>query len=691
MSASAISLKGANACITNHSVGGALAVIEAAEALRNGEADRAIAIGHDTPIEPQNVLYYHECGLLSRDALRPFDAARDGSVFGEGAGALALETEAAARARNAPVVGEVLGGGFVSEASGLLAIRDDGDGVVRAIEAALADAQLRADDVGMIVAHGNGTRAVRCIGGVPRSGASSAMRCPPVTAFKWALGHLIAAAGIVETTIALAALHARTVPGIAALSKPDPALARLAAVARGADAPQRCRARDLSRIRRHQCGAAGARSKRLTAAPLPSGATSDSPVRCGIDTVEIARIERLLDETPAAELTKLFSAQELADSGSGPGRAASLAARYAAKEACVKLFPRELAAGRLEPADFSIARDGYGAPQVVCSPHARRILDQARIAGIAASLTHDRTSASAVALALPMSTPVPFAGRVLFNLLPFRRRVIVENLRRVFGAAVPPAEIDRLAQAHYAHLWKLIAEFVRFRWLSPERKRALVRVDNLDAFVDAFRRGAGVLILTGHFGNWEVATVAGIQNYPEVRGRFHFVRRPIKPRWLDALFTRRFNRSGIGVVAKRGSLDRIVSLLERGDVVVFPFDQYAGGTDGIDVEFFGQPAGTFRSLAVIALATGAPVVPAACWREPDGTHVLRFEPPVPPADLEDVNESIRRTTRAYNAALERLVLRHPEQWWWVHRRWKSARRKRRSSAAGATGRSERLK
>ena len=50
-------LKGANACITNHSVGGTLAVIEAAEALRNGEADRALAIGHDTPIEPQNVLY----------------------------------------------------------------------------------------------------------------------------------------------------------------------------------------------------------------------------------------------------------------------------------------------------------------------------------------------------------------------------------------------------------------------------------------------------------------------------------------------------------------------------------------------------------------------------------------------------------------------------------------------------------
>jgi KDO2-lipid IV(A) lauroyltransferase len=278
---------------------------------------------------------------------------------------------------------------------------------------------------------------------------------------------------------------------------------------------------------------------------------------------------------------------------------------------------------------------------------------------------------------------VPLAGKLLFNLLPIRRGVVLDNLRRVFGAAVPASEIQRLAAAHYAHLARLVAEFVRFRFLSARRRRAQVRVENLELLADTFNRGNGVLILTGQFGNWEVATVAGIQNFPEVRGRFHFVRRPIKPRWLDALVTRRFNRSGFGVIAKRGSLETIVSLLERGDVVVFPFDQYAGGADGIDVEFFGHPAGTFKSLAVIALSTGAPVMPASCWREPDGRHVLRFEEPVPAVDVANVNESIQRTTRAYNAAIERLVLRHPEQWWWVHRRWRLARGSRRHRARRA--------
>jgi KDO2-lipid IV(A) lauroyltransferase len=188
--------------------------------------------------------------------------------------------------------------------------------------------------------------------------------------------------------------------------------------------------------------------------------------------------------------------------------------------------------------------------------------------------------------------------------------------------------------------------------------------------VGALERGKGALILTGHFGNFEVATIAGLRHFPHMRGRFHFIRRAIRPRWLDALVNRRFRQGGFGVVGKRGSLDVILERLEAGDLVVFPFDQHASPPDGIAVDFFGHPAGTFKSLAIMALATGAPVVPASSWREPDGSHVLRFEEALPLIECVKVNEEIRRNTRAYNAMLEILVLRHPEQWFWVHRRWK---------------------
>lgn len=413
--------------------------------------------------------------------------------------------------------------------------------------------------------------------------------------------------------------------------------------------------------------------------------TPGSPAanRCGIDSVEIARIERLLRETPAEGLLRFFSAQELADAGDGPGRAASLAARFAAKEACLKLFPREAALGQVELTDFSVARDNYGAPRLVCNADAQYLLDRNRIAAVKLSLTHDRTNASAVALAEPARIEPSRAGRLIQRFLPLRGEVVMANLRRVFGDVVGEAEIARLAAAHYGHLWRLMGEFIRFRWLTPSQKMALVSVEGLDHFLAARDRGKGILILTGHFGNWEVSTTAGLALFPEMRGKFHFVRRPIKPDWLDRLVTRRFERAGFGVFSKRDSLDAMLECLAKGDAVVLPFDQHAGPPDGIEVDFLGHPAWTFKSLAIIALSTGAPVLPASSWREPDGRHVLRFEAPLSPIENANTTEAIRRNTRAYNAALERLVVRHPEQWYWVHRRWKhvQARQRKRRTAA----------
>jgi KDO2-lipid IV(A) lauroyltransferase len=401
------------------------------------------------------------------------------------------------------------------------------------------------------------------------------------------------------------------------------------------------------------------------ALPAPPGGA-----QCGVDTVEIARIERLLAETPANELGAFFSAQELADAGDGPGRAASLAARFAAKEACVKLFAKEAALGALGPVDFSVARDGYGAPTLQFSDAAQRALGRHRFGGIDLSLTHDRTQATAMALAKPIQAAPSWRARLLYALLPLRRQVVLDNLRRVYGDTADEAEITRLAQAHYGHLGRLLWEFLWYPWLPRARKLAMVRVEGLDDLLAAHAQGKGVLILTGHFGNFEVATSAGLASFPQAHGRFHFVRRPIRPEWLDRLVTRRFRKAGFGVLPKRGGLDAILDRLAAGDLVVFPFDQHAQRKDGVEVEFFGHPAGTFRSLSVIALSTGAPVVPASSWREPDGHHVLRFEKPLYAVEQADANEAIRLTTREFNRALELLIVRRPEQWWWVHRRWK---------------------
>ena len=184
-------------------------------------------------------------------------------------------------------------------------------------------------------------------------------------------------------------------------------------------------------------------------------AAAEGATRCGVDSVGISRIERLLAQTPPNELLKLYSEQELKDAGDGPGRAASLAARFAAKEACTKLFPREAALGAVGPADFAVSRDGYGAPVVELSEAAAIALGRNRLRSISLSLTHDRTQASAVALALAGGAAPSRGARWLYRLLPARRKVVLDNLRRVFSRMtdIPAEEIDAFLESPWLSLF----------------------------------------------------------------------------------------------------------------------------------------------------------------------------------------------------------------------------------------------
>ena len=160
-------------------------------------------------------------------------------------------------------------------------------------------------------------------------------------------------------------------------------------------------------------------------------------------------------------------------------------------------------------------------------------------------------------------------------------------------------------------------------------------------------------------------------HFPEFKGRFHLLRRPIGNKWIERVLFNRFYKAGLGIIPKKNSVSLILEALGRNDAVVFIMDQFARpGRDGIPVNFFGRKTGTFKSLALVARQSGAPVVPVVCYRESSGRHVMRFMAPLLWIEGEDPDGEIQANTEQYNRVLERMVLEHPEQWWWLHRRWK---------------------
>ena len=270
------------------------------------------------------------------------------------------------------------------------------------------------------------------------------------------------------------------------------------------------------------------------------------------------------------------------------------------------------------------------------------------------------------------STPVSFAGRMVYYGLPYRKNVILANIKQAFGDSLNEKQRTHLIQSFYSHLITSVKEMIQMRFMSEKQLRKKVEVRGYDRLLSVADKGRGVLILTGHFGNWEFAPIGGILNFEAFRGRFHFIRRTLGNKIIERILFRRYYRAGLNVIPKKNSLHLVCDALDQNHAVVFVLDQHASlvNRDGVAVEFFGKKAGTYRSLASFSRHTGVPVVPAAGFRLPNGRHVLEFYEPIEWRDFGSTQESIYHNTLAYNQALEQIILAHPEQWLWLHKRWK---------------------
>jgi 3-oxoacyl-[acyl-carrier-protein] synthase II len=212
---------GASAAETSFSACAAAAqsIAEAARAVARGEVDVALAGGHDSMIHPVGLLSFVVLGALSTTVARPFDRRRDGFLIGEGAALFLLEAEEDARARGAPVLGRWLGAGTSVDAHNVTAPHPEGHGAALAMARALRDAGLSAGDVDYVNAHGTGTP----VG--DRAEALAIRRVlgdVPVSSFKGAVGHTVAAAGAVELALCLACFREGVLPGTVGLEELDP-------------------------------------------------------------------------------------------------------------------------------------------------------------------------------------------------------------------------------------------------------------------------------------------------------------------------------------------------------------------------------------------------------------------------------------------------------------------------------------
>lgn len=273
-----------------------------------------------------------------------------------------------------------------------------------------------------------------------------------------------------------------------------------------------------------------------------------------------------------------------------------------------------------------------------------------------------------------------FFGRclgALLRLVGFRTRIVESNLKLAFANEKSPMELKQLQKKVFSHVGTLFLEIARNFTLGRGQMISELNVDPADIEkLDAMKaRGEGAVFISAHIANWELfACGMAARGYPvSIIGK-----RMSNPVSQELIAQRRIN-TGIQLIYSGGTIEKMKEALKIGGMIGFMVDQHMPGPRGIRANFFGAPAASIRGLAGLARDTNCKIIPMCAFRKPDGTHFVKMLEPLPFLQAEDLPAGSEErwlreewlNTQNYQAAIEKLVRQHPEQWLWIHRRWKA--------------------
>jgi len=254
-------------------------------------------------------------------------------------------------------------------------------------------------------------------------------------------------------------------------------------------------------------------------------------------------------------------------------------------------------------------------------------------------------------------------GSLLYCLLGHRRQIGIENLEKIFGDRLDAWDRARIVHFSMRNMAKTMLELLKVPWMSEEDLQHFAHLRDTDNFQQAVDRG-GVIAITGHFGNWELAAAS----IARLGYQLSVIARDANDQDTANIINRSREMAGERVLP-RESVREMLKTLRDGHILGILPDQHAN-RGGIWVPFMGYPACTATGPATLANRTGASIVPTFARRTEDDELDVYFLPAIALPDTGDREADIRRGTELVNEALGEQIMKYPEQWVWMHRRWR---------------------
>jgi len=255
-------------------------------------------------------------------------------------------------------------------------------------------------------------------------------------------------------------------------------------------------------------------------------------------------------------------------------------------------------------------------------------------------------------------------GTLSYHVLSKARARTTSNLLRAFGSQLTREQINKIGRGVFQNLALNFFECGRFGSAPTEQLLEKTTVEGWEHVETAYQSGRGGVLLGGHIGNWEwTAAYIALRGYP-----INVVARRIYIDSLNERLVRMRESMGMKVLYRDISMRRMIRLLLDNQFIGVLVDQDVKDVSGIFVDFFGHPAYTPVGPALLALASGAPIIIIRDVRQ-GSQHRITVDPPILADRKAPRDQEVNRIVTLYTKRLEECITEHPTQWVWTHRRW----------------------
>lgn len=257
-------------------------------------------------------------------------------------------------------------------------------------------------------------------------------------------------------------------------------------------------------------------------------------------------------------------------------------------------------------------------------------------------------------------------GECAFFLATRHKNTALKNLRFAYGDEKSESEIRQIAKSIFRNLGESFFEVLCIPKFTAQNIDKYIKIDGRERVEKVLSQRRGFIVLSAHFGNWELlAGYFGLKGYPVT-----VLARRLRFEKYDKFINALRKRMKVNIIMRDESAKVILRMLKEGKPIAIMPDQDIDSIEGVFVDFFGHPAYTPTAPVTLALATAVPIIPMFIVRERAG-HRIYVEEPLELEITGNKDLDIKVNTEKWSKMVELYIRRYPSQWVWMHNRWKT--------------------